>query len=124
MRTRTRQPPAERGPDRYGGKVIDWRRSRLAAAIVIAFFFAVQLAIPIGRLDGESQRFGWQMFSSASLRGHFVVTTADGQMDIDVEDYVAAVRAEVDVDRLLPVHLCSTIPGAEIVTWDNGSHEC
>lgn len=103
----------------------DWRQSRGIAATIIVLFIVVQLAIPIALLSGErGQRFGWQMYSIARVPPEFVVTTPEGEIVIDVNDYVPTRRAEIDLAVHLPPHLCEVIPGAETVTWDDGSYEC
>lgn len=103
----------------------DWRRSRLIAGLVIGVFLLVQLSIPLSRMGDESaRRFGWQMFSSASSTPEFVVTTDTGEVEIDVGDFMAMIRADVDIVTLIPPHLCQVVPEARSVTWEEGSYEC
>lgn len=103
----------------------DWRRNRLAAGLIIGAFVIVQLAVPISRLGaGDPARFGWQMYSSARPSPQFVVETADGDIAVDLDDYLAARRVEIDVSDALPEHLCSVVDGAIRVTWEDGAHEC
>ena len=102
-----------------------WRTSRVAAVSVIAVFFIVQLAIPISRIgDDDPRRFGWQMFSTSSQAPHFVVTTDTGEVEVDLADYMARVRGDIDIVSLMPPHLCNVIPGAESVSWEGGDFEC
>lgn len=102
-----------------------WRRSPAIAGLVVASFLIVQLVVPISRFgDDSTRRFGWQMFSLARPSPQFVVTTSTGDIEIALSDYMARVRADVDVTLLLPPHLCSVIPGADYVTWEDGSHQC
>lgn len=110
----------------YGVGVIDWRQSRVVAGAIVALFFAVQLTIPIARLPEErGQRFGWQMYSR-SVRSipEFVVTTSEGNMTVDLDDWLPTSRIEVNITVYLPSHLCRVTPGAETVSWEGGSHEC
>ena len=103
----------------------DWRLSRVATAVAIVVFLAVQLAIPISRFGDEgARRFGWQMFSSAGQEPHFVVTTSTEELEIDLEDYMAMIRVDVDIAGLMPEHLCSVIPEAIEVDWEDGHHQC
>lgn len=105
--------------------MVGWRKSTVVAALVTAMFVLVQLAIPLSRLDDQSTyRFGWQMYSLARPAPQFIVSTSAQTMDIELSDYMAQVRADVNVDALLPDHLCSVIPGAKSVTWEDGAHEC
>jgi len=105
--------------------VSGWRSSRLIAGLVIGLFVVVQLAVPISRFDSDrAMRFGWQMFSASYPPTNFVVETQDDQVDIELTDFMVDPRADVDVLRWLPPHLCAIIPGAILVTWDGGSHEC
>lgn len=102
-----------------------WRRSPAVAVLVIAVFLVVQLAVPLSRLGTDSpRRFGWQMFSIARHSPQFVVATETGEIEIEVSDFMARVRADVDLVALLPQHLCSVVPGAEVVTWEDGVHRC
>jgi len=103
----------------------DWRKSRLAAALVIAAFLTIQLAVPVSRLSsGDPARFGWQMYSSADPSPEFIVQTVDESFEIDIDDYLAARRVEVRIQDFLPVHLCSVVDGALVVTWEDGEHPC
>ena len=94
--------------------------------IVIAVFLTVQLTLPIGRLGPHesARRFGWQMFSVAREDPTFVVATDSGQSVIDLNDYMAGARGDVDIVGFLPPHLCSVVPGAVRVTWDSGEYRC
>lgn len=102
-----------------------WRRASATAVLVVALFLIVQLAVPISRFgDDSTRRFGWQMFSLVRPSPQFVVTTSTGEVEIDLSEYMARVRDDVDVVALLPPHLCLVIRGAENVTWEDGSHQC
>ena len=106
--------------------MIDWRQSRVVAGTIVALFFVVQLAIPIARLgDERGQRFGWQMYSR-EIRAipDFVVTTGDGEIEIDLADFLPTSSIEVDVTAHLPAHLCDVVPGAVSVSWESGSRQC
>lgn len=103
----------------------DWRTSRLAAGVIIALFVTIQLAVPIGRLQSDgAQRFGWQMYSAAYHNPTFIVTSDAGDREIDLDEYVAVGRADVDLVTWLPPHLCRLMPEITTVTWEEGSYQC
>jgi hypothetical protein len=104
----------------------NWRASGVAAALGVSIFLVVQLALPILRFgDGDrAQRFGWQMFSTAERAPEFVVETQVGNIDIVLEDYMARVRSDVDIEGQMPPHLCVVVDDAIRVTWDGGSLQC
>ena len=110
----------------YGVAVSSWRRSRVVAVATIGIFLAVQLAIPISRYGevGRAQRFGWQMFSIGEQAPRFVVETNAGEREIDLGDYMARVRGDIDIVGLMPAHLCGAVSGAVRVTWQDGVHRC
>jgi hypothetical protein len=92
--------------------------------IGVTVFLIVQLDIPISRIGDDARRFGWQMFSTAQSAPQFVVITDSGEIDIDNDDYLAKSRADIDLETLLPPHLCSVVPGAVSVDWEGGEFEC
>lgn len=103
----------------------DWRKSPIAAGLVIAAFVATQFSIPISRLvDDTSRRFGWQMFSVTHPAPEFVAITSSGDVEIDLNEFVARARGDIDLAAFLPTHLCRVIPNTERITWQNGEHEC
>ena len=108
----------------YGDSVRDWRKSRNAAVIGVTVFLILQLAIPISRIGDDARRFGWQMFSTAQRAPQFVVITESGEIDIENGDYLAKSRADLDLETLLPPHLCSVVPDAISIRWDEGEFEC
>lgn len=102
-----------------------WRSSRLIAGLIIGMFFLVQLSIPVSRLGSDSaRRFGWQMYSGAYPPLMFEVTTPEGPVEVDLEDYVVGLRVDVDIVGFLPPHLCEVVVGATRVSWGDGSLEC
>lgn len=104
----------------------DWRRSPRFAVWFISLFFLVQLAVPVTRLGGiqSAERFGWQMFSSYQPRIDFTVHTEEGSTIVDLEDVTAGLRADLDLETLIPPFVCERIPGAVRVTWDDQSYRC
>jgi hypothetical protein len=116
----------EARPRVYGEPMSSWRGSPVVAAVACALFLVVQLAIPISRIDETDRgtRFGWHMFSGAQGTPEFVVETAEGEKNIALEDYMARVRVDVDIRGQLPSHVCDVVPGALVVSWDQGEHLC
>lgn len=102
-----------------------WRKSPVIAVTVACLILVVQFAVPISRLGDHNlaARFGWQMFSGAAGVPQFVVETPGGDIEIVLEDYVARVRADIDLSRF-PSHLCEVVPGAEAVRWGEDSYLC
>lgn len=103
----------------------DWRKSPLAAGLIIAMFVVIQLVIPISRLTDDSpRRFGWQMFSVARGAPTFVAETNSGDVEIDLDDFVARARGDIDLEEVLPTHLCRVIPDADSIAWESEQHQC
>lgn len=108
------------------GSVRSWRRSGAAALVVTILFIALQIAIPVSRIGvhESARRFGWQMFSTAREAPAFMVVTGEGETPVELGDYMAGPRGDVDIVGLLPPHLCNVVPGALWVTWETGEFEC
>lgn len=104
----------------------DWRRSRIVAGFAVALFLVVQIGIPLARLgEGDrTERFGWQMFTAAEEAPEFVVVTADSEIEVELLDYLARARADIDIVGSMPEHLCTVIPGAVSVSWQTGEFKC
>lgn len=103
-----------------------WRRSGVTAVIVISAFLIVQLTIPISRIGVHENalRFGWQMFSTARETPAFVVETPEGSIEIDINEYMAGARGDVDIIGGMPQHLCQVVPGAVRIKWESGEYRC
>ena len=59
--------------------------------MAVVLFLVLQLAIPISRIssDGETVRFGWQMFSTVGESIEFTVHTPAGSFVVDLEEVMA-----------------------------------
>lgn len=109
----------------YRGHVSSWRRSPAVAVIVSSVFLIVQLGLPLSQLNSDlASRYGWQMFSTTRAIPEFVVKTSSELVEITLNDYMARVRADIDIVDELPPHLCQVVPGAQSVTWDEGEYRC
>lgn len=85
----------------------------------------IQLGIPASLVGAEDQpRFGWQMFSTGDPLPSFEVVKGSDVEAIDLDEYMARDRDEIDVTALLPPHLCKVIPGATRIVWDTGERSC
>ena len=93
--------------------------SRTRKVVLTALFLAfvgLQIAIPISRLgSGQSVRFGWQMFSTGASAPEITVVTPNGEMVIDLDEYMTFPRGDLDIVGNLPRHLCAVIPEATAV---------
>jgi hypothetical protein len=88
----------------------------LAAAFVLAYL-ATQLLLPtLALAEPRLGRFGWQMFARVVPRTTYTLELRSGaEQDVDPSSYVAQPRAELELDRLLPPHLCRVVPEAAAV---------
>jgi hypothetical protein len=83
---------------------------------------AVQLTIPAAAFaQGVPSRFGFQMFSgheeALAVR---VLDRAGQELVIDLDDYVASGRAEIDWSGRLPDFICDHNAQAGLVTVTSG----
>lgn len=103
-----------------------WRKSGRIASVAAGLIILVQFAVPISRLVDEDKatRFGWQMFSGSRAFPQLVVETPEGDVDIALSDFLIRQRVEIDVVQVLPPFLCSEIPNAVSVRWDDGEYQC
>ena len=82
------------------------------------------IGMPLTRLtEGNSTRFGWQMFSNAAALTVYTVENDAGESyEVEPADYVVLVRANLPLAETLPAHLCSVEPGAvAVITRTDGT---
>ncbi len=106
--------------------VSSWRSSRLAL-VLFCLILLVQVSIPASRLNQHdlAPRFGWQMFSVRVVAPTIEVTNDDGSTrTIELEDKMARVRADIDIARHMPAHLCATIDNAVTLAIDGVEIKC
>ena len=93
-------------------------RDRVVGALVVTYL-ALQLALPTLMLfRPRTQRFGWQMFTSAPVLPRLVLHRAAGAPDtLDVNNYFAVRRPELQADHLdlLAAHICRVAGDATLV---------
>jgi hypothetical protein len=84
---------------------------------VAAVLVAVQLLIPAAAFaNGVPSRFGFHMFSGREGLSVSVLDDAGAHLRIDVDDYVAAGRPELDWLQALPDIICERLEDAAVVT--------
>ena len=87
-------------------------RPRLAAVLVV-----VQLGIPLVALtNGVPSRFGFHMFSGREGLSVHVVDDSGADLPLELDDYVAAGRPELDWSKVLPEFICEREAEAAVVT--------
>lgn len=98
----------------------------MLALLVISLFVVVQISLPVARLGSvdDARRFGWQMFSAYNPRPEFSVVTDTGVEGVDLDRITARLRADLDLEVLVPGHVCAHTEGAIAVTWDGRRAEC
>lgn len=87
----------------------------------IAFFFiylAVQIALPVYHLfRPRPTRFGWQMFSAASVPSHVWIVSGDQLEEISAQAYIGYFRADLEWERYALPHLCRVSPQATAIRY-------
>jgi hypothetical protein len=80
----------------------------LVAATFMGLFLLWQLAVPTIALFGpRPERFGWQMYSSfPDLPKAWVVDASGVETPVEVKQFFAQLRAEIDFAAALRAGLC------------------
>lgn len=96
-----------------------WRRRLVVAAI------AVQVTVPVVALaHGVPSRFGFHMYSGQTPGLAVEVLDVQGQpLAVDLDDYVASGRPELDWTDVLPEAICRHTVAAAEVTVRSRHHE-
>jgi hypothetical protein len=87
----------------------------------VAVAIALQVAIPtVALLEGPPSRFGFHMYSGQSAL-EVTVVDADGRtIPVDLDQWVARGRSELDWTDALPPRICAELPEAAEVTVRSG----
>ena len=103
-----------------------WRRSPTVALTLTGVFLVIQFSVPVSRLGEQenAQRFGWQMFSTLKPQPEFTLHTEDSNEPVDLTEILARVRDDLSLKQEIPEYLCTTVPDAVRVTWDDQEHQC
>jgi hypothetical protein len=76
----------------------------------VVFFFlylGIQIALPVYRLfQPKPTRFGWQMFTAASVPSHVWIVSGDQLEKISAQTYIGYFRADLEWERYALPHLC------------------
>lgn len=104
----------------------DWRKSPVVAVAAMSLFLVLQLAIPISRLEDETQaqRFAWQMFSRFHPEVEFTVNTEADSYFVDLDQVMARQRADLSLGNSIPAHLCDLDANAVSIVWESESYQC
>jgi hypothetical protein len=97
-----------------------WDRRTLAVAAFLAIFLVWQLVVPTAALFGtRPQRFGWQMYSTfPELPKAWTIDAAGVETSVEVRDYFAQLRAEVNFAAALRAGLCDATGAVAIKVSD------
>ena len=96
-----------------------WRPRLIVAAVVI------QVAVPAAALaHGVPSRFGFHMYSGRDLGLAIEVVDSGGRrLQVDLDDYAASGRPELDWTEVLPEAICRRTPEAAEVTVRSQGNE-
>lgn len=85
-----------------------WDRRTLVVAALLTIFLIWQVAMPTAALFGpRPQRFGWQMYSTfPDLPKAWTIDATGVETSVEVKQYFAQLRAEVDFAAALRAGLC------------------
>ncbi len=91
----------------------------------MVLFATIQLVVPISLLGSPgTYRFGWQMFSTYSPQIEFTVHFPDRNEVVDLNQVTARLRADLDLEALIPPFVCEQNDDAVRVTWLDEVFEC
>lgn len=81
---------------------------------MLALVVAVQVAVPlVAALQPPPTRLGWQMYSGLGNVPNIAMETADGTIEsLDIREFAARPRPEIDWARYLPTAVCDAHPEA------------
>ena len=96
-----------------------WRPRLIAAAVVL------QVAVPaVALAHGVPSRFGFHMYSGRTPGLAVEVLDVAGRpLVVDLDDYVASGRPELDWTAVLPEAICARTPAAAEVSVRSRDHE-
>ena len=87
------------------------------ALVFITLFLSIQIAVPVVKLlSPRPVRFGWHMWTVTPPRRHVVLLMRDGSSrPADLRPYLVQARGELNLDEVLPRHLCRMMPDVAAV---------
>ncbi len=94
-------------------------RSQKVALVFIILFLSIQITVPVAKLlSPRPARFGWHMWTIIPPRRDVVLLMRDGSSQpADLRPYLAQARGELDLDDILPPHLCQMMPDVAAVRY-------
>lgn len=93
-------------------------RVRRWPVVVFFAYLAIQIAVPVyGLFQRTPTRFGWQMFSAASVPARVWIVSADGEREISPAAYIGNFRSDLNYERYAPPHLCRVRPEAKAIRY-------
>jgi hypothetical protein len=94
-----------------------WTAKSVASAAIFVLFAAILIGVPLAKAGARrSERFGWHMFTANPQRVHFTLVMRDGSRQaVDLRRYVGHSRGELELQAVLPQHLCGVVPGVASV---------
>jgi hypothetical protein len=100
-----------------------WNIKDVAAITCFVLFLAIQIGVPLVKLRAPGPApFGWHMFAAIPTRPKFSVVMRDGTIrEVDPLRYFGERRGDMDFQRALPPHLCSTMDIAAVQILFPGS---
>ena len=93
------------------------------ALVFVVLFLSIQIIVPAVKLtSSRPARFGWHMWTVTPPRRQVVLLMRDGTTrPADLRPYLAQGRGELDLDNVLPPHLCRMIPDVAAVRYRSRS---
>ena len=93
-------------------------RARRWPMLFFFVYLAVQIALPVYHLfRPRPTRFGWQMFSAASVPAHVWIVSGDHLEEISPAAYIGYFRADLEWERYALPHLCRVRSEATAVRY-------
>lgn len=97
--------------------IASWTAREALAAIFFCSYLLLQIVLPTLQLiEPGPRRFAWQMFSRVGhARPEFYLLSGSSERQVDLARHVVRLRAEIDLSRVLPPHLCEVYPRVDSV---------
>ena len=95
-----------------GNKAPRWQ------AVVFFLYLAVQIAVPVyGLLLDTPARFGWQMYSNASVPQRLWLVSQQGTREISPASFIGNYRSDLDYERYALPQLCRAVPETKAIRY-------
>ena len=99
----------------------EYNSTPVVALAFVVLFLSIQIIVPVVKLmSPRPARFGWHMWTVKPPRRQVVLLMRDGtSRPADLRPYLAQGRGELDLDHVLPPHLCRMIPDVAAVRYNS-----